>query len=84
MSILLICRNASAIITRDAETIEGKRVQRRHYPVREHMAILQGYPDEVLRHDADALLAQEAYRLPTPDEQERCAQMQRARTMIQE
>jgi len=82
MSILLICRNASAIITLEAE--HGVSVSRRHYPVRDHIAVLDGYPDAVLKHDADALLAQEAYRLPTPDEQERFTQAQRARSMIQE
>jgi hypothetical protein len=84
MSILLICRHESAIVTLDAQIIEGVQVNRRHYSVRDHHMTLDGYPDAVLHHDAEQLLAQEIYRLPTPEEQERFTQAERTKGMVQE
>lgn len=84
MSILLICRQSSAIITLESERIGAVRVNRRHYPVRDHIALLDGYPDAVLHHDAEKLLSGSLYRMPTTEEQDRYYQSQRAKAMIQE
>lgn len=84
MQILLFCENASAIITLESERIEGVAVQRRHYPVRDHIAVLEGYADAVLHHDAENLLARRLYRELTPEEQDRYYQAQRTKGMVQE
>lgn len=82
--ILLFCENVSAIVTLEAETIGGVRVERRHYVVRNHMADICGYADAVLHHDAEKLLSSHLYRQPTPEEQDRFMQARRAKGMIQE
>lgn len=86
MSILLICRNASGTISLSAECINEVYMHERHYPIMNHHVILDGYPDAVLRHDADTLLSMPSglYRMPTPGEQDRFMQTQRSKGMIQE
>jgi hypothetical protein len=83
MSILLISRNAIAVI---AMTTLCEGIQTRCYVVRDHQVVLDGYPDTALRHDADELLhiPNGPYRMPTPEEQERFVQEIRAKGMIQE
>jgi len=83
MSILLFCENASAIVTLEAGTINGRRVERRQYCVRNHIVDISGYPDAVLHHDAEMLLGH-SYRQPTPEEQDLYYQTQRMKGMIQE
>lgn len=76
MSILLICQNTS-----------GKAaVEERRYVIRDHMVILEGYGDTVLRRDAEELLSipNGFYRMPTPNELDRYHQAERAKGMIQE
>jgi hypothetical protein len=84
MSILLFCLYESMIITREAETIDGERVGRRHYIVRNHMADICGYPENVLHHDVEKLLSSSLYRLATAEEQDRYMQTERAKGTIQE
>jgi hypothetical protein len=86
MSILLICLHESGQISLNAARIGGIEVPKRDYVIKDHMVILDGYPDGVLHHDADALLAVEGevYRMMTPGEQEQLMRRQQARGMIQE
>jgi hypothetical protein len=86
MSILLVCHR-NIHVNFGPEIINGKAAPIRSYRVHEgDFVVLEGYADEVLRHDAEVLLSGSRghYRMPTPEEQDHFMQMQRARGMIQE
>jgi hypothetical protein len=81
--ILLISQKQHDIV---AVTTAFSGLPTRFYAVENHHVILDGLPDDVLRHDADELLAIPSgpYRMPTPAEQEQFACAQQAKGMIQE
>ncbi|GHO99545.1 hypothetical protein KSF_095930 [Reticulibacter mediterranei] len=83
MPILLISQRQHDIV---AVTTAFSEMPTRFYVVENHQVILDGFSDDVLRHDADELLGIPGgpYRMPTPAEQEQFARAQQAKGMIQE
>lgn len=77
MEILLMCPGAStgqaAFV---AELIEGIRAPERRYDIKDGKIVLSGFDEVILHHDADELLVNPMYRMPTPAEQEQMAQAQ--------
>jgi len=84
MEIMLLCENNTGQAAFPAEIIEGIPVPERHYGIIDGMLTLSGFSDVILHHDAEELLKQSLFRLPTPAEQEKLAKAAREASQIQE
>lgn len=74
MQILLMCQHESGQVAFNAEFIEGLPVPQRRYDIRNYQVVLDGgFADVIVHHDADELLKNPLYRMPTPAEQEQMA-----------
>lgn len=74
MEIILMCPGAeSGQSAFRAEMIEGIQAPERRYNIVNGRVVLSGYEDSVLHHDADELLKNPLYRMPTPAEQNEMA-----------
>lgn len=85
MEIVLMCPGAesgqSAFLP---EMIEGIPAPERRYNILNGKITLAGQPDAVLHHDADELLKQSIFRMPTLQEQEQMFQEAQQASMAQE
>lgn len=75
MQILLLCPGASTgQAAFRAELIEGIWAPERRYDIQDGKIVLSGFDEVILHHDADELLKQSLFRMPTPAEQEATTQ----------
>lgn len=70
MEITLMCAHQSGQAAFNAEWIEGIPAPQRRYDICGGKVVLAGYSDTILHHDAEDLLKQSIFRMPTPAEQE--------------
>lgn len=86
MPITLKCAFDTGSVAFHAELIEGVCAPERYYKTSNGTVLLDGYPDAVLKHDAQALLAMpgELYRMLTPKEQNALAKARQDASMVEE
>src|SRR5579885_23258 len=85
MEIVLLCPGVhSGQAAFQAELIEGIPAPERHYNIQDGKIVLSGFSDVVLHHDAEELLNQSLFRMPTPQEQEQMVQQAQQSGTIQE
>lgn len=85
MQITLMCPGAiSGQAAFPAELIEGIPTPERRYQIIDGTITLSGFSDSVLHHDAEELLKNGLYRMPTPTEQDEMAQAAQQASMVQE
>lgn len=84
MQIILICHDRYGSVAFRAETIEGLTVLPRRYTIENYQVTLEGWPDEILHHDAEELLKNPLFRMPTPAELDAMAEAERAASTVQE
>lgn len=84
MQIILMATVESGQAAFSAEQIEGIPAPERRYDIVNGRVVLAGFPDVVLHHDADILLASSIYRMPTPAEQKKMAQEAQQASQAQE
>lgn len=71
MQILLMCAHAYGSVGFPAKWIDGHHAPERRYAIRNGQVILDnGLAEAILHHDAEELLKNPLYRMPTPAEQE--------------
>lgn len=71
MQILLMCAHEYGSVSFPVQWIDGHHVPARRYEIRSHQVILDnGLAEPILHHDAEELLRNPLYRMPTPAEQE--------------
>ena len=73
MQITLMCAHETGQAAFPEELIEGLPAPERHYDIIDGQIVLSGYADTILHHDADELLKQPIFRMPTPAEQDEMA-----------
>lgn len=84
MQITLMCHDKYGSVAFGAAIIEGLAVFPRRYTIENYRVVLDGYPDEVLHHDAEELLKNPFYRMPTPREQTAMVEAERVASSVQE
>src|ERR1700719_2430036 len=84
MHIVLLCRDEKGSVAFSAEQVEGLPAPERRYAIVDQTVTLSGYDDVILHHDADVLLANPLYRMPTAAEQDGLAEEARAASSVQE
>lgn len=84
MQITLMCHDKYGSVSFRAETIEGLTVLPRRYTIQNYQVTLADYPDEILHHDAEELLKNPLFRMPTPAELDAMAEAERAASSVQE
>lgn len=85
MQIILMCQHESGSVAFHAKFIDGIPAPERRYDIRNHQVILDnGLAEAILHHDAEELLRNSLYRLPTPAEQEAMAKASQQAMTVQE
>ena len=81
MNIILIYKNGG---NGQVAFAANRQAPERHYAIVAGVATLAGYEDDILHQDATELLNGDAYRMPTPAEQETLAHLEQLASQIQE
>ncbi len=86
MEITLICKHETGQATFPAKRISGHQASERRYNIVDHKVVLEGHHDDVLKADAQELLAMPdgLYRMPTAAEQEQWQKETEKAKQIQE